>query len=231
MKYAISIGLGLLTGAMLFVGGMYLNPFIGQPAVSPLAVTEERVVDLSFSAVPADAILYTDHGESIVAPRPERVAELWEAAIEDTNVFVTVLQDGRGGGAGIGIKMQSKSEDTAIIRGEALANSVWHVYLPGQGTMMIDQTENYWSYIRDVMVPARTSSGDNWRGSFHRVMTSGPGTLGTARVSGGSGELAGVETESVESLTAAGYSSSNGPVAMEGSLTIAIPQQRIASQD
>jgi len=231
MKYVISIGLGLLTGAALFVAGFYLNPFVGQPMVSPLSVTDDRVVELSFSAVPSDAILYTDHGESIVTPRPDRVAELWEPAVDDTDVFVTVLQDSRGGTAGIGIKMRSKSEDTALIRGQALANSVWHIYLPGQGTMMIDQTENYWSYIREVMIPARWSSGDNWRGTFHRVMTSGPGSLGTARVSGGSGELAGVTTESVESLTAAGYSAASGPVSMDGSLTIAIPQQQVASQE
>lgn len=231
MKYVISMALGLLTGAMLFIAGLYFNPFTGQAAVSPLAVTDERVVDLSFSAVPADAILYTDHGESSVTPQPERVAELWEPAVYDTNVFVTILRDGRGHTAGIGIKMLSKSEDTAIVRGEALANSAWHVYLPGQGTMMIDQTENYWAYIRDVMIPARTSSGDNWRGTFHRVMTNGPSSLGTARVSGGSGDLAGVVTESVESLTAAGYSAASGPVAMEGSLTIAIPQQQVAVQD
>ena len=230
MKYAIAIFAGLLLGAMLFLAGFYFNPFVGQPTVSPLAVTDDQVVDLSFSAVPTDAILYTNHGKAIVAPRPERVAELWEPAVYDTDVFITALQDGRGSTAGIGIKMRSKSEDTALIRGEALANSVWHVYLPGQGTMMIDQTENYWPYIRDVMIPARWSSGDNWRGTFHRVMTSGPGSLGTARVSGGSGDLAGVTTESVESLTAAGYSATSGPVSMEGSLTIAIPQQQVASE-
>ncbi|MDH3441500.1 MAG: hypothetical protein OEM63_12155, partial [Gammaproteobacteria bacterium] len=87
MNYAISIGLGLLTGAVLFIGGFYFNPFVGQPMVSPLSVTDERVVDLSFSAVPSDAILYTDHGESIITPRPERVAELWEPAVYDTDVF------------------------------------------------------------------------------------------------------------------------------------------------
>lgn len=231
MKFVISAVLGLLTGAMLFIAGLYINPFTGQPTVSPLAITDERVVELSFSAVPADAILYTDHGESILTPRPERVAELWEPAVSDTDLFVTVLHDSRGSAAGIGIKMRSRSEATEIVRGEALANSVWHVYLPGQGTMMIDQTENYWSLIREVMIPARWSSSDSWRGTFHDVMTSGPNPLGTARVSGGSGILAGVTTESVELLTAAGYSATNGPVAMEGSLAIAIPQPQIASQE
>ena len=76
-----------------------------------------------------------------------------------------------------------------------MVSSVWHVYLPGQGTFMIDQTENYWSYICEVVVPARMSSGDNWRGAFHGVMTSGPGALGTARVTGGSGLYRNLESE------------------------------------
>ena len=230
MKYVVSLTLGMLTGAFLFIVGLYYNPFVGQPSISPLSVTDERVVDLSFSAVPADAILFTDHGESIVSPRPERVAELWEPAVRDTTLFVTRLEDSRGSTAGIGIKFQTDSEATRIMRGTALANSAWHVYLYGQGTMLIDQTENHWAYLRDVVIPARMSSGDNWRGSFHRVMTNGPGSLGTARVSGGSGILAGTTTESIESLTAAGYSSATGPVSMDGSLTIAIPQQ-VASQE
>lgn len=228
MKFVISLVLGLLTGALLFFAGMYFNPFTGQASVSPLAVTTDRVVDLSFSAVPGEAILYTDHGEAITRPYPERVAELREPAVYKTNIFVTMLEDGRGSPVGLGIKMQSHSEDTALIRGQALANSIWHVYLPGQGTLMIDQSENYWAYIRDVMIPARMSSDDNWRGIFHRVMTSGPGSHGTARVIGGSGDFADITTESVESLTVKDYSSATGPVSMEGRLTIAIPQSQVA---
>ncbi len=111
-----------------------------------------------------------------------------------------------------------------MIKGEALVNSVWHVYLPGQGTFLIDQTENYWSYLRDVVIPARWSSGDNWRGTFHRIMTNGPGSLGSGRLTGGSGLFAGVDGESIESITARGYSAVTGPVSMSGNLTIAIPQ-------
>ena len=95
---------------------------------------------------------------------------------------------------------------------------------------MIDQTENYWSYIRDVVVPARWSSADTWRGSFHRITTNGPRALGTARLSGGSGVFAGLVSESVESLTAAGYSATTGPVSMDGNLTVAMPQQVTAQQ-
>lgn len=219
----------MIAGAILFAAGLYFNPFMGQPTVSPLAVTSDQVMDLSFSAVPAEAILYTDHGESIVMPHPERVSELWEPAVADTRILVTLLGDSQGG-AGLGIKFSSDGEQTAPLRGDAAANSVWHVFLPDKGTFMIDQTENYWSYLRDIVIPAKWSSGNSWRGSFHRIMTSGPGALGTARVTGGSGSFAGMRSESVESLTARGYSASSGPVSMDGNLTVAVPRQIVAEE-
>ena len=223
MKYLVSFGTGLVVGSALFALGLYFNPFTGQPTVSPLAVTDDRVIELSFSAVADDSILYTDHGESVITPHPEGVAEIWEPAVSDTHVFVTMLQDSRGGAAGLGIKFSSRSEQTDLIHGEALANSAWHVYLPGQGTFLIDQTENYWSYITSIVIPARWSSGDSWRGTFHRIMTNGRSSLGTARVTGGSGQYSGMTSESVESVTARGYSAVTGPVSMNGGLTVAIP--------
>jgi hypothetical protein len=230
MKYAIALFAGLLSGALLLVLTVYHNPFAGKATVSPLAVTDDRVIDLAFSAVPSEGLLYTDHGESVVSPYPARVAELWEPAIVDTSLFVTRLKDSRGAEAGIGIKFLSRSEETRLLKGEAIANSIWHVYLPGQGTLLIDQTENYWSYLRDIVVPAHLSSGDSWRGSFYRVMTSGPSALGTARVTGGSGMFSGLTSESVESLSAEGYSAGSGPVSMQGNLTLAIPEQVVAQQ-
>ena len=229
MKYLAALVVGMIVGVVLFALGLYFNPFSDKATVSPLAVTSDRVVDLSFSAVPAEAILYTDSGKSLVKPRPERVAELWEPAVADTRIFVTTLNDSRGNAAGVGIKFLSPSESTTLIRGEAIANSAWHIYLPGQGTFFIDQTENYWSYIRDVIIPARWSSSDSWRGTFHRIMTNGPGSLGTARLVGGSGLFNGVISESAESLTARGYSAKSGPVSMTANLTIALPSARAAN--
>ena len=158
------------------------------------------------------------------------MAELWEPTIERTQARVTLLDDSRGGIAGLGIKFLSPSESTSLINGQALANSIWHVYLPGQGTMMIDQTENLWPYLREVVVPARLSSADSWRGAFHRITTSGPGSLGTSRVTGGSGSFAAMTSESVESLSARGYSSVDGPVAMSGSIALAIPTNLVADE-
>jgi len=65
MKYVISLLLGALLGALLFSLALYYNPFAAQPTISPLSVTQDRVINLSYSAVASDAILYTDNGESV----------------------------------------------------------------------------------------------------------------------------------------------------------------------
>lgn len=223
MKYVISLFVGAALGVLLFSLILYYNPFAAQPAISPLSVTQDRVISLSYSAVANEAILYTDDGDSIVAPHPDRVADLWELSIIDTRIFVTKLRNARGEVTGIGFKFSSDSEQTSLVNAEAEVNSVWHVYLPGQGTFLIDQTENYWSYIHDIVIPARWSSGDNWKGTFHSIMTSGPGALGIARVTGGSGDFTGQISEAVESLSATAYSALNGPVSMSGNLTVIAP--------
>lgn len=224
MKYLVTLIIGMAIGAVLFVLGLYYNPFTSQTTVSPLAVTNDAVIDLAYSAVPSEGILYTDDGKSDADPYPDRVTKLLESAVDDTRIQVVELRDGRGAPAGIGIKFSTESEQTRLINAKALANSVWHVYLPGTGTLLIDQTENYWAYLREVVIPARMSSGNNWRGTFHGIMTEGPNALGTASVTGGSGLYAGLHSESVESLSVRAYSADSGPVSMTGNLSILVPK-------
>lgn len=228
MKFFLVFLIGIIAGAALFTIGLFYNPFIDRAGVSPLAVTNDTKIALTFSAVPDDALLYTDNGNTIVSPHPDRVAELWEPAVRKTRVLVTMLQDSRGAISGIGIKFATQSEETELLQGKAMINSAWHIYLPNEGTFLIDQTENYWSYIRDIVIPARRSTADNWRGNFYRIMTAGPGALGTGRVTGGSGRFDGIAGEAVESLSARAYSAKVGPVSMTGDLTIAIPDTQTA---
>ena len=230
MKYAVSLSIGILFGVVLFVAGFYFNPFAETLMVSPLAVSNDEHLDLTYTAVPGESILYTDDGESIVNTHPNRVADLWEPTIVDTRVAVVLLNDGRGQVAGLGIKFSTDSEQSAPINSKILVNSAWHIYLPGQGTLVVDQIENYWLYLREIVVPARRSSGDNWRGSFFRIVTDGPGALGTARVTGGNGDFAGISSEAVETLTARAYSANEGLVSANGGLTITLPQAATESE-
>ena len=145
--------------------------------------------------------------------------------------MVTVLTDSRGQTAGIGIKLSSDSERTNPLQGQALVDSVWHIYLPERGSLFIEQTENYWEYLRNVVVPALRSSGRGWRGAWRGNITAGPNALNTALVYGGSGSFAGLRTEAVEALAARAYSAKDGPVAADSELWIELPDPGQAQDD
>jgi hypothetical protein len=225
MKYVISLIIGLLTGATLFCLMLYFNPFASPTTISPLAISRSQLLNFSFPAVSGESLVFTNDGESVPLPHPEKVLQLWERAVKDASATVVVLSDSRGEPIGIGVKLQSDSEDTHILNAQLLVNSVWHIHIPGRGTMLIDQSENYWSYVRDIVIEAHKSSGDNWRGTWSGVMTVGPNAIGTGRVTGGNGEFAGMEQEAVESLAASAYSVAAGPVAMMGNLAITLPSE------
>ena len=223
MKYIIALFLGLLIGATLFVVGVVYNPFISQQDLSPLSVTDSQTVTLGYSAVASDSIIFSNDGESRINPHPEKVLQLWEASIRQTSAMATVLLDGRSQPAGLGIKFASLSESTRLLAGQALVDSVWYVYLPGRGALFIEQTENYWSYIRDIVIPAYRSSANTWTGAWLGNVTAGPGALGTAKVTGGSGEFEGLVTMGVETLSMRAWRADNGPIAAHGRLIFELP--------
>jgi hypothetical protein len=231
MKYFIALILGLLLGAAIFIAGMIYNPFVVDRGLSPLSVTDSDLITLNFSAVPSDAIVFTNDGGSRTKPFPEKVLQLWEAPIRLSSSMVTVMRDARSQTAGIGVKFSSLSERTRLLKGEALVDSVWYLYLPGRGSLFMEQSENYWSYLREVVLPAYRSSANSWKGTWLGDITAGPGALGTAAVTGGSGPLRGVKMEGIESLSARAYSADDGPISAEGRLLIELPGKTDDSAD
>ena len=224
MKYFVALVLGMVVGTILCGLALLYNPFAANRGPSPLSVTDGDVISLSYSAVPAESILYTNDGESVHAPRPEKVLQLWEPPIRQTSAMVALLDDARGDPAGIGVKFSSKSESSRPFQGAAIVDSAWYIYLPERGSLFVAQQENYWTFLRQVAFPAWRSSANTWRGTWFGDMTSGPGALGTAAVTGASGSLRGRDMEAVESLSVLAYSSDQGFVAAEGRLLIAVPE-------
>ena len=220
MKYAVVLIVGFLCGVVLFALGLAYNPFIGEASLSPLAVTDSQTLTLGYSAVASDSLIHTNDGESRISPYPEKIQQLWEDPIRQTDAMVTVLTDGQNQIAGMGIKIASAGEDTRLLGGKVLINSIWYVYLPGRGSFFVEQTENYWSYLRDIVLPAYRSSAGIWTGIWTGNTTAGPGASGTARVVGGSGEFEGLEMLGVESLSVRTWRVSGGPLAADGRLTI-----------
>ena len=232
IKYLFALIVGMAVGAVVFLGVLYFNPLTAQQRLSPITVTDNDVVKLGYSAAAQDMLIYTNDGESRVDPHPAKVLQLWEAPIRKTRAIATVLTDSRGQTAGIGIKFSSDSESTNILNGQAIVDSVWHIYMPERGSLFVAQSENLWSYLREIVIPAYWSSADSWRGIWRGDVTAGPGALGTASVAGGSGEFAGLRSEGVEALSAKAYSVELGPVAVDGELSIEIPRAELeASPD
>jgi len=223
MKYLVALILGFAVGVVLFAVGLVYNPFIGDRGLSPLSVTDADVITLGYSVVPSESIVYTNDGESLHAPSPVQVQQLWEAPIRQTSAMVTLLNDATGQVSGLGVKFESKSESTRLLSGEAIMDSAWYIYLPERGSLFIHQTENYWPFLRQVAFPAWRSSANNWRGTWLGDMTAGPGALGTAVALGSSGTLAGLDMEAVESLSVKAFSTDTGFVSAEGRLLIALP--------
>lgn len=222
----------MAAGAVVLLGVLYFNPLTAQQRLSPITVTDNNVVKLGYSAAVQDMLIYTNDGESRVDPYPAKVLQLWEAPIRKTRALATVLTDSSGQAVGIGIKFSSDSESTNILNGQAIVDSVWHIYMPERGSLFVAQSENLWSYLREVVIPAYWSSADSWRGIWLGNVTAGPGALGTASVTGGSGEFAGLKSEGVEALSAKAYSVELGPVAVDGELSIEIPREQLdASPD
>ena len=227
MKHLIALVAGAAAGVALSVAVLLFIPS-SQPGLSPLDVSRGAQISLDFSGVAEDAILFTNNGESTIPTHPNRVLELWEPTISESSTLVTTLRNARGERVGLGIKFVSLSEDTRILNGEVLADSIWYVYLPGRGTLLVEQSENYWTFLRDIVLPAHWSSNDSWRGNWRGTITSGPGPLGTARVYGGSGEFRNLKADAIETLTASAYSAIDGPVALEGRLLVELPQDGAA---
>jgi hypothetical protein len=225
MKYFVSLLIGMIFGTAMLLAAMYFNPFASNAKMSPLAVSDEQLVSLHYSLVPSEMLLFTNDGESVRKPHPSKVQQLWEPAIQKTWLSVVELTGSRGDVAGVGIKFASDSERSRPLNAEALVDSAWHIYLPGRGTMFIEETENYWSMIHDIVIPAHWNSADSWRGVWYGNMTVGPGALGTGRVVGQSGAFAGIQSESMESVDATAYSAIDGPVGMNGNLLIAISRK------
>lgn len=226
MKYIIALVLGLVAGAFLFGAGLVYNPFSGERALSPLSVTSAQTIALAYSGVATDSIVSTNDGESSTRPYPENVMKLWEAPIRKSWALATVMRNARDEAVGYGVKFSSLSEDTHVLAGQALVDSVWYVYLPGRGGLFIQQSENYWDYFREVMLPAYRRSAGIWKGAWLGNMTSGPGALGTARVSGSSGEFTDLEASAVESMSVEVWRVNGGPIAAEGRILIEFPPEQ-----
>lgn len=224
MKYMRALILGFVVGIALFLTAFYFNPFSLQSPLSPLSVSNSRLAEYSYSRIPEETLVFTNNGETRTPTHPDRIQELWEPAVKDTSAFVTILRDTAGKPAGIGVKISSWSEDSELLRARPILNSDWHLFVPQFGTAYIEQTENLWSFLRAVAIPATITR--SWQGNWHGVVTNGPNALQTARLYGGSGAIQDLQSEAAEIIHVESYSANDGPTQSDGRLTLDIGNGR-----
>lgn len=225
MKYVAALLAGILTGALLLVSLLYFNPLASRTAVSPLSVASGRQLQFVFGTSAPGAVATIGSGPTAAAPHPDSAQRLWEPAIEHTAILVAPLRTSRGLPAGVGVRFSTVAEEAGLLNGVYPVNSAWQLWLPEHGGAMVAQTENRYGLLRNVVVPAWLDSADSWRGTWIGIMTRGPNALGTGRLVGGSGSLAGVTGETVEALHVRAWSVDRGPVDAEGRLTLALPEE------
>lgn len=223
MKYLIALVGGILAGVALFGLLLYVNPLAKSSGVSPLAVSQSSMLELTFSAVPGDTVASIYSSKARPDSHPDRVQDLWDPALSDTKVTITALRSSRGQPRAVGVKFSSLAKEAGLLKANVPVNSNWHLWMLNDGGLFIDQTENLWFLLHDVIVPAYLGSDRAWRGTWYGITTIGPGALGTGRVTGGSGRLDGVRGEAVESAVARAYQADQGPVAMDVNLTLSLP--------
>ena len=93
MRIWISLFLGFVVGAILFLSVFYFAPMSKAQTLSPLAVVDTQRYEYSYSLNSSDALIFTNNGNSRIRPNPLKVQEFWEPAIEHTQALVTVLHN------------------------------------------------------------------------------------------------------------------------------------------
>jgi hypothetical protein len=76
MKYLVSLLVGMIFGAAMLLAALYLNPFASKAKMSPLAVTDEKLISLHYTLVPSEKILFTNDGESERKPHPTMLHQI-----------------------------------------------------------------------------------------------------------------------------------------------------------
>ena len=73
IKRVALLAAGMFFGLFAVALWTVYNPFVSEHGLSPLSVTENEVVHLSYSVAAQDSIIHTNDGESRISPYPPKV--------------------------------------------------------------------------------------------------------------------------------------------------------------
>ena len=207
-------------GALILILGLYFNPLDNQNNMPSLKIFSGNITHLKYSFNPKDILFFADKEKYINKLDPNILNKLNEPALKNTRIIFLPLYDNNNNLEGFGIKISSDSKKTNLLSSQTLANSLWHIYLPKKGSFIFHETENFWPYIKNIIIPAHLDKNNNWHGIYRFITTEGPNLDGSGNTIGGHGIFKSKRGFSQESAEITAYSIENGPTIKIGNLRI-----------
>lgn len=197
MKYLLAIVVGIVAGAALALGALYVNPLAaGQGRPPPPGSWTFR-----YAYPDGGSLLLTHRGMRGLPLQPSGVPQLWERAIDDSVLNVLSLQGADGAPDAFATRFGKPSRETDLLLNGAIVDDYWLVTVPGQGSFFVHGDDNFWPLLKDMLIPRLL--GKTGRAAASYEPTVGPAAASRAVVFGVGGRFAamrGAATESYGSI-------------------------------
>ena len=224
MRYLFVAIVGLVLGAALAAGVLYVNPLAERSAPMPSAT--DRVFHYSLPdqvlefAIGEDArLLGQDTGDD----------SLWEETIDRAAVLGLVLNDGSNQPAALASRLLSTSPDTDLLVSGVLVSDFWLVTILGEGTFFVHADSNAWPFLKETLLPVWYLERP-WNGPAEYWPTVGPGTDDTADVVGVTGSFRGSEGSAIEHYEVTALDRARNLALANGELHLNLSGPRVAAQ-
>lgn len=180
-----------------------------------------------FAEVPQDGVFETHRGDLPLALFPEGIAKFTEPRLHNAFALGGKLRDKTGEVVGFSTEIEEVLPETDFESGKLLTHTVWTLFLPGRGTLVLDQIEDSSAVATKVFKPA-FDSGRPWTGTLRAVTTAGPRKDGKGVILGGTGEFGGARGTGIEIADLRSFDPVTGT--LEGTFELRFRYQRPAGR-
>lgn len=214
MKYVAGIVLGIVVGAVLGVGAIYVNPLTANAAGAPPA----GGWTFQYAFPQGGSLLLTHRGIPGLPLQPAGVERLWEATINDSVLNVLVLKGTNGAPTAVATRLAKPSAGTDLLLRGAIADDYWLVTVAGAGSFFVHSKDNLWPMLKDTFIPGLL--GRNAHGPASYAPTVGPAAGHLAVAFGATGRFARMRGTATETYRVDEFDAGGGLKRLSGDLYV-----------
>jgi len=224
MRYLLVALVGLVLGAALACGVVYVNPLPDKSAPMPNAT--DRVLHYS---LPDQVLQFAIGEDAHLLGQDTGDDSLWEETIDRAAVLGLVLNDGSNQPAALASRLLSASPDTDLLVSGVLVSDFWLVTIPGEGTFFVHADSNAWPFVKQTLLPVWYFER-SWSGPAEYWPTVGPGADDTAEVFGVTGLFRGSEGSAIEHYEVTALDRARNLALAKGELHLNLTGPQVAAQ-